>query len=315
MSQRDLEFLQSEVSSLEALLRQLPEGRVIERMGFESRLDEAREQLAAALQAPQARAFPITFRGAPVDGCRSIDAAFASQALNAFVEATDTVAASLIRDDLKSRGRLPGSGQRSLRIVDTAIGSFGFELELPPLFSEDPLGQQVLAGLPEPHDPYVEAIESTLTLIEQAASRAEDAVSDLIADIHPRASAKVRAFAKVLADHQALFAAEFQGHQFRLHDLDQVQHILDCLDDSEISEEKQTLNVVIEGIFTFGRMFEATQEDGGVIRGKIIRSLEGLPDFKREVEGKLLPLLFRVVKVRSNLRYVLLGHPNKETTP
>ena len=307
MSQRNLQFLQSEVASLEALLVQLPEARVIERIGFQSRLDQARNQLAAALVEPQANALPITFRGAPVDGSRSIDATFASQALHAFVKATDTVAASLIREDLKGRGLLPGSSARSLRIVDTAIGSFGFELELPPLPCEDQLGQPVLPGFPEPSDPYVEAIEATFTLIEQAASLDESAVSDLIADIHPRASAKVRAFAKILADHKALFAAEFKGRQLRLDRDEQVQHIVDCLDEANINESTETLFATIQGILPNSRKFEARLENRKVINGKIDRSLPDVLGFRSAVENKPHQLRFRVVNVRANRRYVLLG--------
>jgi len=315
MSLRDVQFLQSEVASLEALLAQLPEEQMIERLGFQSRLERAQDQLSQALQRPQALALPITFRGGPVEGTRSIDATFATQALNAFVEATDTVAASLIRGDLKDRGRLPGVGTRSLRIVDTAVGSFGFELELPPLGSEHPSGQQVFPGLSAPADPYVDAIESTFTLIEEAASLDDSAVSDLIADIHPRAAAKVRAFAKVLCDHQALFAAEFKGRRIRLDHEEQVRHIVDCLDDAEISEEEQILNTEILGILPGRRLFEARLENGDSIHGRVDRSLEDVAAFKQEAEGHMHPLKFRLVKVRSNRRYVLLGWPDETTAP
>jgi len=43
MSERD--FVASEVSELEALLRHIPEGNVIERMGLEERLAEKRKEL------------------------------------------------------------------------------------------------------------------------------------------------------------------------------------------------------------------------------------------------------------------------------
>lgn len=315
MSLREHHFLQSEIATLEGLLAGLSNERVIERLGFEHRLLEARDRLQQALGQPQARSLPITFRGNPVEGSHSIDATFASEALKAFVEATDTVAASLTTDDLKGRGRLPGSRERTLRIVDTAVGSFGFELELPPLAGTGPPGQQLFPGFPEPADPYAEAITTTFELIRRAASSDQSTLPDLVAEIHSRATAKVRAFAKVLADHQALFAAEFNGQDVRLNQPQEVQHILEALDESSISDVEQTLTATVQGILPDARQFEARLESGEVIKGKIDRSLTELPEFKASVENQSKPLRFRIVTVRSNRRYVLLGYPGDEGDP
>ena len=81
MSLREHQFLQSEIATLEGLLSGLSDERVIERLGFEYRLQEARERLQLILSKPQARSLPITFRGDPVEGSNSIDATFASKAL------------------------------------------------------------------------------------------------------------------------------------------------------------------------------------------------------------------------------------------
>ena len=305
MSRREFRFLQSEVATLEGLLANLSQDRVIERLGFERRLNEARQQLALVSTQPRALSLPITFRGDPVEGSRSIDASFATKALRAFVEATDTVAASLTAADLKGIGPLPGSGGRSLRIVDTVLGSFGFELELPPLAATFSLFD-LLPGS-EPADPYVDAITTTFNLISQSASMDENAITDLVADIHPRAAAKVRAFAKVLFDHHALFAAEFEGQQIRLARHEEVQHVMELLDGDNINETIQTLSATIQGILPDARVFEARLAAGEVVKGKIDRSLPNIQDFKVMVENTTTLLQFRVVNVRSNRRYVLMG--------
>jgi len=305
MSRREFRFLQSEVATLEGLLANLSQDRVIERLGFERRLNEARRQLALVSTQPRALSLPITFRGDPVEGGRSIDASFATKALRAFVEATDTVAASLTAADLKGIGPLPGSGGRSLRIVDTVLGSFGFELELPPLAATFTLFD-LLPGS-EPTDPYVDAITTTFNLISQSASMDENAITDLVADIHPRAAAKVRAFAKVLFDHHALFAAEFEGRQIRLDRHEEVQHVMELLDGDNINETFQTLSATIQGILPDARVFEAKLTAGEVVKGKIDRSLPNIQDFKAMVENTTTLLQFRVVNVRSNRRYVLMG--------
>jgi len=234
MSSKERDFVRSEVATLEGLLSSLSEERIIERIGIEERLAQARERLAELEARPLARSLAITFRGAPVEGTRSIDAGFGSAALKAFIEATDTVVASLVSEALRGRGRLPGTG-RSLRIVDTAQGSFGFELELPPPTPDEP--QLELEGLDQGLDPYVSAIATTFALLADAAVSDEEGVSDVVAEIHPRAAAKVQAFAKVLSDAGAGFAAEFDGRRVRLNEGDDVQRVLDALRDEDISED------------------------------------------------------------------------------
>jgi hypothetical protein len=304
MSRKERDHLRSEVGTLERFLLDLTEHDVIERVQLEHQLVEARKRLAALETQPQSMPLPITFRGQPVEGTRSIDATFAAQALKAFVEATDTVAASLVSDDLKGRGRLPGAGERSLRIVDTAVGSFGFELELPALVTDDSVQKSLLPEVEEV-DPYVEAINTTLALLDEAATDDEDAISDLVAKVHPRAAAKVRAFAKVLADHHALFAAAFEGKQVRFDEGAQVRRVVDALKDEDISEDDETHTGTLLGVLPHSRDFEARLHDGALVRGKVDRGLGELSVFKQTWESVEACLRFRVVHVRTNRRYVL----------
>jgi hypothetical protein len=310
MSSKECDFARSEITTLEGLLNGMPEDRLIERIGIEERLKQARERLAELESSPLAQSLPITFRGAPVEGVRSIDAVFASTALKAFIEATDTVAASLTSDGLKGRGRLPGAS-RSLRIVDTARGSFGFELELPP-----PVGntaQMPLEGLGEEPDPYASAIATTFKLIADATSSDEEGVSDLIAEIHPRAATKVHAFAKVLSDAGAGFAAEFEGRRVRLNEGAEVQRVLDALRDEDIAERTDEQNGVLLGILPESRRFECRITDGRVIAGKVDRALPDIARFKATWENKEALLSFRVVSVRTNQRFILTaaGEPRQ----
>lgn len=230
MSNRELDWARSEVGTLEGFLEELTEDDVIARIQLEQRLERARKQLAELESRPQPKGLPIAFRGQPVEGTRSIDASFATQALAAFVEATDAVAASLVSEELEDRGRLPITGGRSLRIVDTAVGSFGsfgFELELPPPSEEEAQAWSAVEG--EAPDPYAEAISMTLRLLDEASASDEEAVADLVAQIHPRAVGKVAAFAKVLADHRALVAMTFEGKRVQFDEESQVRRVVERL--------------------------------------------------------------------------------------
>jgi len=301
MSAKEHDFLRSEVATLEGLLNSLSEDRVIERIGLQERFAEARKRLTALEGQALAKLLPITFRGKPVEGMESIDAGFASAALKAFVEATDTVAASLT-DDLKGRGRLPSTHQRSLRIIDTARGSFGFELELPPA----ECGQSTLFDEDE-KDPYERAIETTFALIENAAESDEDGMSDLIAEIHPRAAAKVEAFAKVLWDHGAQFAAEWEHKQVALREPADVQRVLEALKAEDMGEREESLPGRLLGILPETRRFECRLDDGRLLTGKIDRSLTDIGAFKQGLESHAALLQFRIVTVRRNERFILMG--------
>ncbi|RDV36213.1 hypothetical protein DV096_20040 [Bradymonadaceae bacterium TMQ3] len=309
MSHNELKFLRTEIGTLTRFLEDLSEDNFIERIQLERRLANVRERLAEIEHLPQAKSLPITFRGAPVEGTRSIDAGFGAAALKAFIEATDTVAASLASEELKDSGPLPGGRERSLRIVDTALGSFGFELELPPLApEEEPPQGSILPEVQERRvDAYALAIETTLALIDEVAtsSASDEATSDAVAEMHRRAADKVRAFVKVLADHGALFAAEFEGRQVRLNSDEEVRRVVDALNVADMTEHEDEVEGMLIGALPESRAFECRSGDGALIKGKIDRSVADVMAFKAAWENKDALLRFRVVSARGKDRYFL----------
>lgn len=293
--------LRSEIGTVERFLAETPEDALIMRLSWEDRLHELQAQLAQIEAAPEAHPLSLTFRGDPVDGTRSIDAAFAVKALKAFVEATDTVTASLV-SELRDHGRLPGVGDRTLRIIDTATGSFGFELELPPPLVEEQAGPALADG----EDLHVEAIHTTLRLLGEAATGDEDRLSDLIAATHPRAASKVSAFAKVLAENNALFAVAFDGEQVRFDRDEQVRRTIEALADADISEEEAQHRGTLLGVLPHARSFEVELEhDGAPISGRVDRSITDIMALNKQWVGQLALLTFRVVRVRNRSRYIL----------
>lgn len=293
---------------LRALIAELPEQSFLERIGLQSRLAEVDEEIARLRTVPQPRPFPVTFRGAPVDGTRAIDAGFAAVALKGLIDAIDVVAASLTLPDLKATGPVPGAGTRGLRIVDTAVGSFGFELELPAI----PGAQPVLAlGPPEdaaaPEDAYAAAIVTTMTLLEKAAAQDDDAMSDLIADVHPRAAAKIKVFAEILASYDAGFAAEFDSRTVRLASGEDALRVVTALRGEDIHVDEEEHVGALLGVLPESRQFECRLAGGRVVRGKVDRAVSPIQDFKAAWENKNVTLRFRVVTVRSRARYVLLS--------
>ncbi|RVU40709.1 hypothetical protein EA187_19765 [Lujinxingia sediminis] len=208
MTSQDERFLRTEIGTLTRFLRELREDEVIERLQLERRLADVRDRLAEIEHLPQAKSLSIVFGGAPVEGMRSMDAGFGAAALKAFVDAVDAVRASLMADEPMEGGRLPRGEERSLRIVDRAGGSSGFELELPPQVPDEESGG----------DTFALAIATTLSRLKEAWTTAAhgEAVSGEIGEVGGQAADKVWAFVKVLVDHDAVFAAEFEGRQVRL---------------------------------------------------------------------------------------------------
>lgn len=306
MSRRELDELRAEVAHLEEILAGMALGRIIERRGFEARLEEVRARAAELEKLPLAKPVVLTFRGGPVDGSRSIVADFAGRALAAFSESVEMVVASL-GTDLRGSGPVPGAGKRPLRVVSTATGSFGFELELPARSLEDEAAGQLEMPLEGP-DPHAMAITSVLDLVEEAGGTDEDGLSDRIADIHPRAAAKVRAFVQIVDQADAVFAAEFEGKRLRIDDRRGMRRVLEALKSEDIEEREIEQRGTLIGVLPDARQFEVHLEDGGLIlRGKLARTIEDALGFRRGVQDRPAILRLREVRVRDRKRYILLS--------
>jgi len=127
--------LNSEAHELQSLLANIPKDNVIERMSLEARLRSVQSKLEKVDKHAHRQKARLTFRGKPVVDSHGIAADFGAKAANAFSEAFVAVAAGLA-ENLKHIGPLPNKEKHQLLITGTAIGSFGFEFELPPQDSE-----------------------------------------------------------------------------------------------------------------------------------------------------------------------------------
>ena len=283
----------SEIGELENLLAAIPEGNVIERMSLESRLESARAALAALPQqmiAPKAR---LTFRGKPVFGSHGIAADFGGKAAGAFSDAFAAVAAGL-SESLRDMGPIPNRDKNQLVITSTAIGSFGFEFELPApdpssLFPETEKAQEAMAK--------IEA------LFRLAAEGTDDEVAEVIEEVHPRAVKKVYEFLDLLVQQQAWCGLEFADRFFRYADYEQIKASSERLKADNIQEREHTYRGEIQGVLPTGRTFEfrlADQE--GLIKGKVDLAIADPDVLNRE-------WLHKPVTVKLNVMQVGQGRP------
>lgn len=283
----------SEVEELQALLAVTPEENVIERMSLESRLDSARAQLAELEEQAPARKARLTFRGRPVVGSHGMFADFASRTAGSFSDAFTAVAASL-SEGLGQAGPIPNKESNQLLITGTALGSFGFEFELP---TKEP------DWVRESEDLAEEAMNHIERLFRLSAEGNDDEVAEVIEEVHPRAVKKVHEFLDHLVQQQAWCSLEFGERAFRFTDYDQIRESSERLKDENIQEWEETYQGEFQGVLPTSRTFEfQPQGEGALIKGKVDASIQDPDLLNRE-------WLHRPVSVNLHVMKVGQGHP------
>ncbi|RRD43106.1 hypothetical protein EII18_04085 [Comamonadaceae bacterium OH3737_COT-264] len=292
-------MLESEVHELQALLAGVPAENVIERMSLESRLEKVRAELAALpLEINAPRIARLTFRGRPVFGSHGIAADFAGKATEAFADAFAAVAASL-NENLRYMGPIPDRDKNQLLITGTAIGSFGFELELP---SADP------ALFPELETPQ-SAMTKILALFRLAAEGSDDEVAEVVEEVHPRAVRKLHDFLEFLVEQEAWCGLEFADQFFLYSGHEQIKKSHERLKSDNIQERTEAYRGEFQGVLPAGRKFEFFLIDqDGLIRGKVDQAIEDPDILNREWLHKPVTAQFKVMQVgQARPRFTLMS--------
>lgn len=252
--------LSSEKKHLQELLKNIPVENVIDRLGLESRLEEVESHLGTTNSYHIPKKAKLTFRGSPVIGSEAISATFASKATNFFSDAVAAVAAGL-SGTLKFMGPIPFNKTNQLMITGTAVGSFGFEFELPRPDSSD--------LVPE-HSIVEKAVNDIRQLFEIASIGTDDDLVDLIDEIHPRAVKRICKFLNFLDEQNARCGLEFNDKFFRFQDKHQLESVISRLNEDNRSTKVIPFTGVFRGILPSINTFDFKNEiDGDVIRGKI----------------------------------------------
>lgn len=289
-------MMASELAMLEEMIESIDADRVIERVGLQARRDAIAKELESLSAEP--RRVTLTFKGTPVRGSHSIHGDFGGKAAALFSEAVATLDAD-IATSLGGGGPLPNGDARQLQIVGTAIGSFGFEFELPA--AETPTLPGVVG------DSMVEAVERTISVIREANGGDDETFSELLGTIHPRATKKLRAFVKHVVDRGARFAVQFGDQRANVSDDGEGSAILDALDEEHIVQEEVTLSATLIGILPEARRFEARTADG-LIRGPVDAAMGDLAAASPPWLNQVVTLTLRKTSVAgSRTSYVLLA--------
>jgi hypothetical protein len=309
MNHENYLFLASEVSELEAILAEIPKSRVIDRRSFETRLKSAKEALAKIDPALLPKKARLTFRGTPVFGSHGIAADFASKASSAFTDAFSSIVAG-ISDNLRYMGPIPDKQRNQLIITGTAIGSFGFEFELPtPAPSKDPQQSEMSFG--DPHNTEV-AMQKLETLFRLASGGSDDDLSELVDELHPRAVKKVAEFLGYVSEQNASCGLEFNNSIFRFSGSEQVKSSAERLNADNIKETTEEFTGQIIGTLPVGRTFEfKLMDQKDVLRGKVGPEIEDPNTLNERYLNKPSLVTLNVVQVgQGRPRYTLVNLDN-----
>jgi hypothetical protein len=295
IDRNDYLWYSSEIKALEAILGDIPEECAIERLGYESRLEEARAAVEG-VSAPPARRLRLTFRGEPVMEAHGIRSDFVGQALNIFTDTVKTIQASL-KGKLNPRGPIPESQQNPLLVVGSAIGSFGFELELPGPPDAALVGES---------DAACESIKKIQAIFQAVAQGSDEDLSEVIGEVHPRAIDKVHDFLSHQAQHKARCCLDFDGRHFLFQSDEQIQSSADRLARGNITEEEATLEGTLIGVLPSDRRFELETEGGDIKKGRTHLTLEDGKRLWAEYSAKAVKVRVRAVSAgRGSPRYIL----------
>jgi hypothetical protein len=294
--------ISSEIKELEAMLDEIPAENVIERMGFESRLKAAQETIrkAGKLQTDPAKA-KLVFRGQPVWNSHGITADFATKAVGIFTDAVTAVTAS-IADNLKYMGPIPDKQKNQLLITGTAIGSFGFELEIPQTGNND------LFDVPNSVENALDKVQKLFLLTIDGT---DDEVAEIVDEIHPRAVKKAADFLNYISGQGAWCGLEFRNHIFRFQGIDQIRTSAERLREDNIREIDEKFSGEFQGVLPAARTFEFKLTEGEIIRGKVGPEIEDADILNREYLHRPVSIQLHVIKVGHGIpRYTLLSLRN-----
>lgn len=300
MNQQDRLQLLAEQTFLRGQLANLPNSALLTRMSDEARLKAIQTQLDHhPVDEQEPARTRLTFSGQPVIGSHGIFAEFAMKAVSSFTDAIAMVAASIFAP-LAPTGPIPNREQYQLLITNTALGSFGFELE------EYRSGQLSL----EESSPVALALEQAQAILA-ATLGGDEALADAVSETDPRALEKIRSFLQILADHEAVCSLQYQNSSVTFTDVGRLKSCLARLSQDNLQEKTEDLQGEFQGILPKARTFEFKREgqDGEVIKGKISKAIQDAHTLNQHLNQTVCIKVMATRVANGKPRYLLLELP------
>ena len=246
---------------------------VVGQLSFAARLDAVDDEISS-LQAGDAKVAEIAllFDGGPVEGRRSIDANFATQALHHFQSIVTRLFSANLRGELASRGKIRGADLAALNIRGVATGSFGFILE-----EKDALQLSALKT------PIREALEEAASLFDEFTQESDDEFLIDVDDINPRVFKALAQFFGHLEKNDASLKAILPDRQLSF-DRAGVSRAYKRITDTNVRIDPVTWIGTLVGLSPIRRTFDFKQDGTQeIISGKFSHQVS--QDYLERIEG------------------------------
>lgn len=299
MRQHRIHQLQAERNQLKGIISRIPDEEIINRLSFESRLDQVEEELKSLQHGFREPAKTILyFRGKPVVGTTGIVAQFGVKAVDQFNDLVMALAAQMSGSSLGDRGSIPNYKVNQLLITGTALGSFGFELE-------ENLEQ--LDSITEEKPALIENSMKRALRIIRASIQSDDDLMDEIDDLDDRALSEIHDFLDTMSKYEAYCALEVDDEYFSFEDYKQVERSARRFEKSNIVEEETQYNGEFIGALPESRTFEfKISPSNTVIKGKIAPSIADPMIINHNLETQLRIKVHKKTVGKGKPRFTLL---------
>jgi hypothetical protein len=140
-------------------------------------------------------------------------------------------------------------------------------MEIPPAPAREPQ----MSFLPDGANPMELAVELAMTLIDAAQAADEEKLSDVIAEVHPRAAGKVREFVRIVVDRRATFNVRMGAKKAGFTEIEVGRRMLDSLRVEDVKDESHMIRGHL-WVLPHGRQFELKAGDR-LLKGRLGRGI------------------------------------------
>ena len=286
----------AEINTLKRLLDGLPEERASERYGFEYRLERAQKRIEGVPVPPRPKKLSVSLTGQPLQADQGINANFVAESVTAFSD-TVRLSTSSLSGQLKGTGQIPRSALGQPIITGVILGSFGFEMEMP-----TPLNDPDSFSYPE------EAINIIQNLLRSVSEGSDDDLSNVVAQLHPRAVNKVAELLDLMRKREAQFTVEYQGNTVRFETSADIENAAKRLNPTNVQGDTREVTGTMLGIVPATRAFQLDPADGPSIHGHVGREIRNPRATAQQYTQRQVRATIRTVWVgRGAPRHTLLA--------
>ena len=302
MTHNEYMWYRSEIYTLERLLGRLPPDRVVMRIGYEERLERAREKLEGVIPPPRPKKLEVSFTGEPVQSHHGIDANFAAESM-AIISDAIRLATAGATGELKPTGQIPRNTMGQPIITGVILGSFGLEMELP-----------IPEGNPHGFSYPEQAVERIQALLTSAKEASDEQLYIAAMDIHPRAVNKVAGLLDLMRKRDAQLAMQYQDSKVELTSSEDIERVAKRLNPTNVEDRTRQVTGTIIGMIPATRQFEmALLNELGLfeeqsIQGRVAPDIENLYHTARDFTNQRVSATIRTITIgRGAPRHTLVN--------